>query len=701
MGNPKQVKPWARITILFLAVLIIAILAKLITGEFIPEDTFENMIFQGALFMVVFGSTVQEFHYTSPAESMVNSFMGIITLLPIYKIANSPLWWALFIYCLSIFVLGVICTGLSNSKDMPQNQKNIVEKIYNPVVLLGRARILYSIIFLFGLFSYYDKKSDAFLYLILFWGVFIVIWPLGVPAFISKIFDKKHKKEKVGEIIRTDWPNLIHIELKKNILWQSNKPKLFQEANGQQSLVIPMYEQYQGEKVIGTGIYGSILEEKIDGFDNGYIYEFPENKIFNESEINIVLGGNDSSKLIGFISKDSEISEIKIEVIHPELCKEGMLVWCPIFGKSVYYQMLNGNIDEEGFENNRFGFQIGIARQLGILTDNGFENFSWLPIINTPVFSECESFGSDKNLLNKDEDFIFGKIPNTEIEVGGDFIKNMSFHTAILGVTGSGKTELGLDIIRFTAKNNHKVICIDLTMKYDGALKENNPINLTLSDDDSEKLDELLFNVEIGTFSKTEEKKALREFLLGTREDIKKIICDFITSEKSNIGIISLKELSNTQATLYITEIYLTELLNYAKENPEMDDILVVVEEAHTVMPETSSMGLGDFDSKGLVGKISQLALQGRKFGIGLLVIAQRTATVSKTILTQCNTIISFNCIDDTSLNFLKNTYGSVYVNSIPQLSKLQAIIFGKAFKSQKPLIVEIPYDEKKANNQN
>ncbi len=65
-------------------------------------------------------------------------------------------------------------------------------------------------------------------------------------------------------------------------------------------------------------------------------------------------------------------------------------------------------------------------------------------------------------------------------------------------------------------------------------------------------------------------------------------------------------------------------------------------------MPEANTMGLGDFDSKGLVGKIAQIALQGRKFGVGLLVLAQRTATESKTVLTQCNTIISFTCYDDT-----------------------------------------------------
>ena len=95
----------------------------------------------------------------------------------------------------------------------------------------------------------------------------------------------------------------------------------------------------------------------------------------------------------------------------------------------------------------------------------------------------------------------------------------------------------------------------------------------------------------------------------------------------------------------------MTCLLKYARENgPESPPILVVVEEAHTVMPEVQTMGLGDYDSRGLVGKIAQIALQGRKYRVGLLVLAQRTATVSKTVLTQCNTIISFACYDDTAL---------------------------------------------------
>jgi hypothetical protein len=81
-----------------------------------------------------------------------------------------------------------------------------------------------------------------------------------------------------------------------------------------------------------------------------------------------------------------------------------------------------------------------------------------------------------------------------------------------------------------------------------------------------------------------------------------------------------------------------------------------------------------------------------------LLVIAQRTATVSKTVLTQCNTIISFSCFDDTSLGFFGNFFGKTHTAAIPNLQFLQAVVFGKGVKSQRPIIVQIPFDAKKAS---
>jgi hypothetical protein len=87
---------------------------------------------------------------------------------------------------------------------------------------------------------------------------------------------------------------------------------------------------------------------------------------------------------------------------------------------------------------------------------------------------------------------------------------------------------------------------------------------------------------------------------------------------------------------------------------------------------------------------MSQIALQGRKYGVGLLVIAQRTANVSKSVLTQCNTIICFQAFDETSFNFLGNYIGKDLVHALPNLKPYHAIVTGKAVKSSIPMIVDL-----------
>jgi hypothetical protein len=63
----------------------------------------------------------------------------------------------------------------------------------------------------------------------------------------------------------------------------------------------------------------------------------------------------------------------------------------------------------------------------------------------------------------------------------------------------------------------------------------------------------------------------------------------------------------------------------------------------------------------------------------------------------QRNTMISFSCFDDTSLGFFENFFGKTHTETIPNLQFLQAVMFGKGVKSQRPIIVQIPFDDKKA----
>ena len=102
-------------------------------------------------------------------------------------------------------------------------------------------------------------------------------------------------------------------------------------------------------------------------------------------------------------------------------------------------------------------------------------------------------------------------------------------------------------------------------------------------------------------------------------------------------------------------------------------------------------MGVSDNASKATVNSIAQIALQGRKYDIGFIVIAQRTANVSKTVLTQCNSIIVFQELDKTTNDFLSNYLGVDYIKALPSLKFRRAIAIGKAFKSTVPMIFEVP----------
>jgi len=152
----------------------------------------------------------------------------------------------------------------------------------------------------------------------------------------------------------------------------------------------------------------------------------------------------------------------------------------------------------------------------------------------------------------------------------------------------------------------------------------------------------------------------------------------FLTSDTERLAIFELAEIANSKATLRLTELYLSAIMDLARKHRKARRILIALEEAHTIIPEVFGAGF-DYDTQWVVSRIGQIALQGRKFGVGLLVISQRTALVSKTILSQCNTFLTHSLIDQTSLNFLESVYSAQHTKTIPNLRFLEFLAFGKA----------------------
>ena len=96
----------------------------------------------------------------------------------------------------------------------------------------------------------------------------------------------------------------------------------------------------------------------------------------------------------------------------------------------------------------------------------------------------------------------------------------MDHHTAILGVTGTGKTELAFDLMRHALTHACKVICIDLTARYRERIDDLKPVDLSISAALAEDLGKKLFDAETGAYGAGQEKKALKLFADKLRTDM-------------------------------------------------------------------------------------------------------------------------------------------------------------------------------------
>ncbi|QPC89581.1 ATP-binding protein [Mesorhizobium sp. INR15] len=116
--------------------------------------------------------------------------------------------------------------------------------------------------------------------------------------------------------------------------------------------------------------------------------------------------------------------------------------------------------------------------------------------------------------------------------------------------------------------------------------------------------------------------------------------------------------------------------------------LCLVYEEAHSLVPEWNSVAAeGD---KMATATSARAILQGRKYGLGCLLITQRTANVTKTILNQCNTIFAMRTFDDTGKDFLGNYIGSDYAAILPSMQPRHAIVFGKASSCENPVLIRL-----------
>jgi DNA helicase HerA-like ATPase len=123
----------------------------------------------------------------------------------------------------------------------------------------------------------------------------------------------------------------------------------------------------------------------------------------------------------------------------------------------------------------------------------------------------------------------------------------------------------------------------------------------------------------------------------------------------------------------------------------EIPPLLCVVEEAHNFIP---SAGEGQANTPS-VEIIRKVITEGRKFGVGLLLISQRPSRLDETTLSQCNTYMIFRLVNPRDQAFVEKVMENLTKADsrlLPGFGPGQGIVSGQGVRF--PLLIQVAQDK-------
>lgn len=165
----------------------------------------------------------------------------------------------------------------------------------------------------------------------------------------------------------------------------------------------------------------------------------------------------------------------------------------------------------------------------------------------------------------------------------------------------------------------------------------------------------------------------------GSNDPLPEIVQQFI-GDRDPIRIVDLSGIPNEVAgatssaiarTLFSLKIWQT------REEREKNPVLLVCEEAHRYVPNR-----GEAQYEAAQDAIRRLAKEGRKYGIGLMLVSQRPNEVEATVLSQCNSWIVMRITNDSDRSHVEGILPDSLAGLTKVLSGLrnrEAIFVGQA----------------------
>lgn len=160
--------------------------------------------------------------------------------------------------------------------------------------------------------------------------------------------------------------------------------------------------------------------------------------------------------------------------------------------------------------------------------------------------------------------------------------------------------------------------------------------------------------------------------------------------EYGTISVVSLAGYTgNFQATIY--SLIADSIFDARVQEDLKLPVLFVLEEAHTFVPGKAYTSA----EKRAVETTKQIAQEGRKFGVGLVLISQRPSRLDETTLSQCNSFIIMRMVNPADQYFVRKvieTLGEDEAKMLPDLDVGEALLSGQL--TNFPVLVRVKAPE-------
>jgi hypothetical protein len=349
------------------------------------------------------------------------------------------------------------------------------------------------------------------------------------------------------------------------------------------------------------------------------------------SQLDVPITLSDTDTDLPFVGAVGPGSTSQTLLFHPAYSIQvGATLVLPGSERDTLFQVTEMRLDTLAWDGSRQIVSVAAARQIGVV-DDGYLRIA--PDLPEP-HAKIRTYSANASNQLPSGFTRIGRVAGTAIPIGVSHDPAMRGHVAILGMTGMGKTTIVNRVCQ--ALGPHlAVVALDVTGEY------------------AARLGWPLF-------------------------------------DPSDFNSPGCRVLEPSGELTTATGAFISDLLSRARTEytaGQTQHRLVVFEEAHAMLPEQN---ISDWDQKKRVGETTRDIMQSRKYGLTYLFVSQRTAVISKSALSQCESYIVLRTLDDTSLTYLEAIAGPVVRSVVPSLGRYQALCFGPAFNSENPVVVDL-----------